>query len=103
MPGILGQVNPDAGATETLFEATESTVISTIYVAETNAVATTMTICAVPKGQTSSTGNCLYNNSDLAAKYTLAATVGITLTEGEKITVSSASGDVTFTAFGEGG
>jgi len=101
---VLGQQNPAAATDGTLLTvpASGDYVVSTITVTETNGVATTFKISVRGAGGTTTTAaTAIAFGTPVGANQALAVTVGITLQAAGTIVVQSASGNVTFTAFGQ--
>jgi len=99
---VLGQVNPTASTVTTLYQAPAyvNTVISTITVCNQGSVATTFTIAVRPANATLTPQHYLNYNTSLQPYDTVLITIGITLATTDVIDISSASGNVSFTAFG---
>jgi hypothetical protein len=77
-------------------------VVSSIVIAETNGVATTVKVCTDSGGATTTAAaRAVAWNMALGANQTIVLALGITLAAGSTIVFASASGNVTFTAFGQ--
>lgn len=101
---VLGQANPAAATDGTLLTvpASQDYVVSTINIAETNGVATTYKISVRSAGGTAtSAATAIAFSVPIGANQAVAVTIGVTLPAAGTIVVQSASGNVTFTAFGQ--
>jgi hypothetical protein len=100
----LGRANPAAATDGTLYTVPGATdaVVSSIVAAETNGVATTVKICTDAGGSAvTAAARAVAFNVPLAANQVLAFQLGVTLAAASTIVVQSASGNVTFSAFGQ--
>lgn len=97
---ILGQVLLPATAT-TVFTARAETVVSSLICCNVTGGAPNLTVYVVPKNQSAATVNTLYNATPIAAGATLALTLGITLSDGDRImALSSVASAIAAHAFG---
>ena len=102
--GILGQAAPAAAANGDLIAAVAANrrqVLSTIVVANTGAADTTFRIFARKAGAAAAVGNALAYDVPVSANSVITLTLGVALAATDVVTVRSAAGGVTFTAFGE--
>ena len=76
------------------------TVVSSIVVSETNNVAATFTISIVPDGDTRASKNEIFSTYPLGQRETKIISAGITLSQGDSITVYASTSNVNFFAFG---
>lgn len=99
---ILGQTGDDAGILQTLYTVPAATeaVVSTIAITNIYATATDFTIHVVPSGDTAGVRNVLANDVVLPGSDTVTLTLGITMSAGDSIEVSSSAFDTCFHAFG---
>ena len=99
---VLGQSIPAASTLTALYTgpAATQTVVSTISVCEQNGTATTYSISIAVAGAADTPAQYICKNAPLQANETKAITVGITLGATDVIRVLSASGNVSFNAFG---
>jgi len=99
---VLGQVNPTANTTSTLYQAPAyvSTVISSITVCNQSNTATTFSIAIRPANASLLSQHYLNYNTSLQPYDTIPITIGITLASTDVVDVSSTSSNVSFTAFG---
>lgn len=101
---ILGQSKPAATTDATLYTVpgATDTVISTIVVAESNAVAATFRICVDASGGTSTAaGKAVAWNVAVPANGIVTLTLGITLAAAATVVIQASTANVTFTAFGQ--
>lgn len=98
----LGQVAPAANTDTALYTcpASTSAVMSTIVVCNTGSAPTTFRIHFRDEGAAVAVGNALVYDMDLLANDTITLTLGITCDAADVVSVRSAGGGVTFTAFG---
>ena len=101
---ILGQENPDAATATVLYTvpANKQAVISTLSICNRTAADTTFRIILQRSADQASILPKQYFAYDTKVfkNDTTSVTVGMTLATGDRIQVSSLSGDVTFQAFG---
>jgi hypothetical protein len=100
---ILGQIAPANTSNANLYTvpAETQTVVSTLNVANVTGTAATFSIYVRNNGAAASDANALGKGVTLAANSIFSATQGITLAEGDIITVQSSSANaLTFHAFG---
>lgn len=100
---VLGQSIPAAATDATLYTTpslTNGAVISTITVCNQAATATTFRIAIRVNGASLATSQYIAYDTSITANNTTALTLGVTLGTGDIITVRSASGNVSFAAFG---
>lgn len=99
---ILGQAQPAAATPVNLITvgAGKSQVVSTLVVANTSTSGTTFRVHARIAGAATGAANAIVFDVALAGSEVAALTLGITLAATDVLTVQSAAGTVTFTAFG---
>jgi NADPH:quinone reductase-like Zn-dependent oxidoreductase len=106
---VLGQAAPAVATNTDLYQVPGSTqaIVSTITVSNTTSVIATYRIAIRLAGEALSTKNYISYDSSLAANDSIAITVGATLRNatgslgtGDIVTVYSATGGVSITAFG---
>lgn len=99
---ILGQTGDDSGILQTLYTVPAATeaVVSTIAIANVGVNATDFTVHVVPSGGTAGIRNVLANDVALPANDTTTLTLGVTMSAGDSIQVSSSGYDTCFHAFG---
>ena len=100
---ILGQIEITSASTEhDLYECvSQNTVISTLFACNRGVDVSDFTV-SISKGGTSTTNkDYIYYNVPIAGNDTFAATVGFTLSTGDKIRVKSSSTLLTFSIFGQ--
>lgn len=100
----LGQSAPAAATDATLYTvpALTDAVVSTIVACETNGAATTIKVCTdAAGGVITAVGKAIAWNLPITANGTITFTIGAALAAASTIIVQSASGKVTFTAYGQ--
>ena len=99
---VLGQSYPSSQTATTLYTvpAANSTVVSTITIANLAATYANFTIAVRPAGATLTNSQYISYQTSLAPNDTVGLTLGITLGNTDVISVSSNTGNVTFNAFG---
>lgn len=99
---ILGQTGDDANILQTLYTVPAATeaVVSTIAIANVGVTATDFTVHIVPSGGTAGIRNVLANDVVLPGSDTTTLTLGVTMSAGDSIQVSSSASDTCFHAFG---
>jgi len=99
---ILGQSNPAPNTATTLYTvpAANSTVISTISIANLSANTTGFRIACRPAGASLANSQYISYDTVLGASDTVALTLGLTLAATDVLTVYANTGNVTFSAFG---
>lgn len=97
---VLGQVAPAAATLTTLYTSPASTVISTLFACNRGAD-TTIRVAVRPSGAAIADQHYLYFDLPIPVNQSFAATCGLTLAATDVVSVSSASGLVSFSAFGE--
>ena len=98
----LGQQSPAANTDAALYTcpAATSAVVSSIVVCNTGGAATTFRLHFRDEGAAAATGNALVYDQIIAAKETIALTLGITCDAADVIGVRAGAAGVAFTAFG---
>lgn len=102
--GILGQAAPAAAANGDVIAAVAANrrqVVSSLVIANTGAAATTFRVFARKAGAAAAVGNAIAYDVNIDANSVISLTLGICLAATDVLTVRSAAGGVTFTAFGE--
>lgn len=99
---VLGQSIPVAATLTAIYTVPASTdaIISTITACEQNGGATTIRISVAVAGAADATKQYIVFGAALQANETKAFTLGMTLTATDVVRVYSASGFVSFSAFG---
>jgi len=99
---VLGQLIPAANATNVLYTVpgTVSALVSTIMICNQSFVATTFNVSIQPSGAGITTKHYLNYNTAIAGNDTIPLTLGLTLGPTDVISVLSAGGEVSFSAFG---
>ena len=99
---ILGQSNPSTSTPTTLYTvpASNSTVISTITVANLGSTGGAYRIACRPAGAALANSQYISYDTGIGPYDTVGLTLGITLSATDVVTVSSNTGALTFTAFG---
>lgn len=100
---VLGRAYPAFGAVATLYEvpSTIQAVGSSLMVCNQSSLDTTFTVAVVPLGVDVEEKHYIYFNTPVLANDTYTATIGITLTSADQVRVSSGSGEVSFSLFGQ--
>lgn len=99
---VLGQANPAANTSATLYTAGSSggAVVSTLNICNFGSTATTFTAAVRIAGAALSPQQYIAYNTPLIANDSISLTIGITLALSDVITVSSTSSYVAFNLFG---
>ncbi len=99
---ILGQSNPAPATATTLYTvpAANSTVISTITIANLGSAGASFRIACRPAGASLANSHYIAYDTGMAPNDTVGLTLGITLAATDVVTVSANTGNVNFTAFG---
>jgi len=99
---VLGQSIPAVGVNADLYTGPiyTGTVVSSLTVCNQAATATTFTIAVRPIGAALQPQHYICYNTYLSPNDTVSLTMGMTLAQTDVVTVSSASGSVSFVAFG---
>ena len=99
---VLGQVAPSATTATTLYTVPSSTqaVISTITICNRGTSSQTYRISVRPDGAAQDDQHYLVYDAPIAAKQTVALTLGVTLGDTDVVTVYNSSGDLSYAAFG---
>lgn len=100
---VLGQVAPAAATPTTLYTvpAATSVVVSTLVACNRGNADTSVRVAVRPAGAALADQHHVYYDALVPAHDTLASTIGMTLAATDVVTVQSASGDVSFSVFGE--
>ena len=99
---VLGQANPPANTTATLYTNTTTfgAVVSTLHKCNLGNTATSFTAALRIGGASTSTQQYIAYNTPLVANDAVSMTIGITMANGDVLSVSSTSSNVAFSAFG---
>lgn len=99
---VLGQSNPAATTATTLYTVPSGvqTVISTVNVSNLAATNATFRIAVRPNGETLAGKHYVAYDVALPASSSIPWTIGITVDEGDVITVYASNANVAFSAFG---
>ena len=99
---VLGQVETAATTNTALYTvpAATQTVVSTLVAVNKDAATCTIRIAVRPDGETLADKHYLVFDTILAAKQTIAFTLGITIDATDVITVYSSNAETSFNAFG---
>ena len=99
---VLGQLNPTANTLSTLYTvpASNSAVISTVTVANLDTNAATFSLAIRPAGAAISNKHYINYNASLAGSDTITATIGITMSATDVLSVNASSALIAFSAFG---
>ena len=99
---ILGQINPIANSSNTIYTVPvgTNTVISTIAVCNQNANSSTFRVAVVPSGNTLSAQHYINYNTFIPANDTITLTIGVTMGAGDFLVANSALPSLSFSAFG---
>ena len=99
---VLGQVEVLATTATTLYTvpALTQTVVSTLVVVNKDAALCTIRIAVRPNGEALADKHYLVYDATLAARQTIAFTLGITIDASDVITVYSSNAETSFNAFG---
>lgn len=99
---VLGQINPAANTTSTIYTvpAATSVVISTVAICNLSSTATSFTLAVQPAAATLAAKHYLNYNTPLPPNDTITLTMGITMATTDILTGSSTSSQVSFSVFG---
>lgn len=99
---VLGQLNPAASTSTTLYTVPASTeaVVSTISVANLAATSATYRIAIRPDAETLANKHYFAYDITLGASDTTVITAGITINATDVVTVHASNANLTFQAFG---
>lgn len=99
---VLAQLNPSATTLTDLYTVPGATsaVISTITVAETNAVATTYRVSVAVAGAANNAKQYLVYDGAISANGVVTLTLGISLAATDVVRVYAGTANVSFNAFG---
>lgn len=99
---VLGQANPTANTLTTLYTvpASNSTIISTITVANLDANSASFSLAVRPAGASILNKHYINYNATVAGNDTITATLGITMSATDVLSVNASSSLVAFSAFG---
>lgn len=99
---VLGQSAPSATTETALYTcpAATETVVSTITVCNRGTASATYRIYVAPNGAATANAQYLVYDASIAAKETVALTLGITVDASDVIRVYASSADLSINAFG---
>ena len=99
---VLGQSAPPAGALTALYTVPSycSATVSSLLVCNTGGGAAKFRVSVAPNSAADGLKQYLYYDEALPANRTFAATLGLTLDEGDILRVQSDTGSVSFNVFG---
>jgi len=103
---VLGQVAPTSATMTTLYTtpSNANTIVSTLAICNPNPTSTAnvpIHIVVIPNGQTLSQNNYIAYNLPIPSSDTITLTLGITLSGGDRIQVSSNGvSNISYSAFG---
>jgi hypothetical protein len=100
---VLGQVSPANTSNADLYTAPSATqtIVSTLAVANVGGIGATAKIFVRQSGATAAASNAIAFDAPISSNSTVTLTLGITLDEGDVLTVqSSVANTLTFHAFG---
>jgi hypothetical protein len=99
---VLGQINPTASTTSTLYTVGTATscIVSTLAVCNLSNTSTTFNIAVQPGGATLANKHYLNYATPLPGSDTITLTLGITLAATDVISVYTTASSVSFSAFG---
>ncbi len=99
---VLGQASPSAAANVALYTvpAITSTVTSTLVICNRGSASSTFSTAVRPAGATLAAQHYLNYNTSIPATDTITLTIGMTLATTDVVTVTSSSGNVSFSLFG---
>jgi hypothetical protein len=100
---VLGQALSVAATNATLYTcpAGGATIVSTIAVCNRGAASTTFRVRVAVNGAAAANAQYLFFDTPIAGNQTVTLTAGVTIDESDTIVCQSASGAVTFQAFGQ--
>lgn len=96
----FGQQKPGAGIEYTLFTATFTNMVTSLFACNTGATPATFSVHHVPSGGSAGSDNALYYNLELPPFETFLSNSVPIFESGDFMVVVSDSGEVTFTASG---
>ena len=99
---ILGQSNPSAATLTVAYTvpANTSAVISSMWICETGGGTPTFRLAILSKGAEVATQSYVFFDKALVANQTIVAPGGITLGQGDEVSVYASDGNVAFSVFG---
>lgn len=97
---VLGQANPAAATTTTLYTSVATVVVSTLVVCNQANAAATYRVAVKPAADTLSTLHYVAYNALLSPYDSVALTLGVTLGTAETIVVYSSNSSTSFNLFG---
>jgi len=99
---VLGQVNPAATTTATLYTATTGTssIATTLAVCNFGTTTGTYRIAVQPAGASIENKNYIVYDSSLSSKDTITFTIGLTLAATDVVSVYASSANFSFNLFG---
>jgi len=101
---VLGQTNPAANTSTTLYTVPASTqaVGSTLVICnlDTSGVVATYSVAVIPSGQTLANKHYTHYTQAIDARKSIRLTVGWTLAAGDKVQIIASTANVSFNLFG---
>jgi len=99
---VLGQINPTANASNTIYTVPNdvSTIISTVTVCNLSNTAGTFRLAVRPDGETLANKHYIAYDTTIPANDMVALTLGITLGNTDVLTCYASSNNISFSAFG---
>lgn len=99
---VLGQTYPAASTPTTLYTvpAATSAIVSTVNICNQAATSGTFRVAVRPGGAALSSQHYLAYDTAIPANDSIGLTIGVTLATTDVITVSSSSGNISFSVFG---
>ena len=100
---VLGQSNPSATTLTTLYTvpAATSTVCSSIVICNRSATATTFRVAVRPSGASIANEHYIYYDVTIAGNDTFIATIGISLSTTDVVSVYATLATLSFNLFGQ--
>jgi hypothetical protein len=99
---VLGQNNPTANTLTTLYTVPvgANTVVSTIAICNIDANTATFRVAVRPSGEAIANKHYLNYNTALPGNDTITATIGLTLSANDVVSINASSSLVAFSLFG---
>ena len=97
---VLGQANPAAATTTTLYTSIATVVASTLVVCNQANTAATYRVAVKPAADTLSTLHYIAYNTSISPYESVALTLGVTLGTAETVQVYASSSTLSFNLFG---
>lgn len=99
---VLGQSNPSATTNTDLYTvpASTSTIVSTLQVCNQNSLSATYRIAIRKAGEAIASKQYITYDATVPANDAISLTIGVTLAQGDVVTVYASSSTLSFSAFG---